>query len=216
MSADEKTTPLRLTLACLVCLSVSAAHAQTTDVLPPLPDRLPAFGRSVAGTNDATSLVVNPANLAFLAASELRWSSVYLDDRALAPYQGHAFSFAFPISFLSLATGLRLDLVNPPDRLAASTAAFRENYQWLTTALAFRLSETSALGVTYKHAYSDNGLVGGLDSWSGGFTTRPWNFIGASVVANEIGSPSSRSGEKFSASYDMAIALRPFGSQVVL
>lgn len=206
---------LAIPFSCLVALGGGVAGAQSEAVAPPRPAQLPSLGRSVAATDDSTALLLNPANMAFLEASELRWSSIYLDDRALVPFQGHAFSFAFPISFLSLAAGLRVDLVDPPNRLGARQALLQGNYQWLTTGLAFQLSDTSALGLTYKHAYSDNALVDGIDAWSGGISTRPANFVGLSFVANDIGSPESHAGAKLGASYDMALALRPFGSQVV-
>src|SRR6185295_4733718 len=78
-------------------------------------ERLQEFGRSVAGTDDSTALVLNPANLAFLPSSELRWTGTFLREDAQVPWQGHAFALAFPLPF-SLATGVRLDFVDPPNQ----------------------------------------------------------------------------------------------------
>lgn len=216
MKRRARLTPLGSAFLGLAFFASPRAEAQAQDgpVVPARAERLPAFGRSVAATDDATAIVLNPANLAFLPASELRWSSVYLNERALVPWQGHAFTFAFPISLLSVTPALRLDAIDPPARLAARVPALGANYQWLTAALAFG-SGTSALGVSYKHAYSDNGLIGGLDAWSVGVSQRMADFIGMSFVVNDIGSPESRAGRALGASYDLALALRPFGSQVV-
>jgi len=201
--------------ALVLGLVPAQAFAQVEDAAPARPTPLPAFGRSIAGTDDGTAVVNNPANLAFLPSSELRWSSAYLDDRALQPWQGHAFTFAFPVRLLSLSTALRLDVIDPPARLAAWFPDFRANYQWLTGALAFRLSDTSAFGVSYKHSYSENPRVDGIDAWSVAFSTRPANFLGMSFAANDLGGPDSRAGFDYGPSYDLAVALRPLGSRAV-
>ena len=92
-------------------LITSGAHAQFPSDQP---TRLPALGRSAVSDDDSTALVVNPANLAFIPGAELRWNGMFLNEDSTASYQGHAFSTAFPIQFLRLSTGLRLDIVSPP------------------------------------------------------------------------------------------------------
>src|SRR5690606_2758190 len=155
------------------------------------PTQLPAFGRSVVGTDDATAIVLNPANLAFLPASELRWSSVYLDEQARVPYQGHAFGLALPIPFLSMGAGVRVDILDPPEALASSVSRFRSDYWWLTTALAFRAGQSAAFGLSYAHAYSDGIRVDGTDAFSFALTTRPSNYFGMSAAVHALGGPSS-------------------------
>lgn len=179
------------------------------------PTQLPAFGRSVAGTDDTTAIVLNPANLAFLPATELRWSSVYLDERARVPYQGHAIGLGLPIPFLSMAAGVRVDILDPPDALASSLARFRSDYWWLTTALAFRAGRSAALGLSYAHAYSDGLRVGGTDAWSFAFTTRPSDYLGMSAAVHAFGGPTSNGGDRLGPSYDLAIAVRPVGTRLV-
>ncbi|MGC4093569.1 MAG: signal peptide peptidase SppA [Polyangiaceae bacterium] len=175
---------------------------------------LPAYGRSTAATDDSTALVLNPANLAFLPAAEMRWTSRYLNESSLLPWQGHAFSFALPLPF-SMSTGLRLDFVDPPANAAANNVPFRSNYEWLTWGLGIRTSDTSAIGVSYKRSFSENRNVARLDAWSAGISFRPAQILGLSFAANDIGSPESRSGLPLDASYDLAMALRPFGTRVV-
>ncbi|HWA77188.1 MAG TPA: signal peptide peptidase SppA [Polyangiaceae bacterium] len=192
------------------CIS-GAAFAQAAAARP---TPLPAYGRSVAGTDDSTALVVNPANLAFLPSAELRWSSLYLDEAALLPWQGHAFSFALPLPF-SLATGVRVDIVDPPSTLAGLSPPFRANYEWFTWGLALRASDTTSLGLSYKHSTSEARIIDDIDSWSFGFSTRPSELLGISAVAHDLGNPESRTGYELGASYDLALALRPFSSRAV-
>lgn len=208
-------SPLRRLTPYLTALWLaSLGSAAIADIPVARTTPLPAFGRATASTDDATALVGNPANIAFLPSSELRWSSLYLDEQALLPYQGHAFALATPL-FLGFASGLRLDLVDPPSSLAASALDYRANYQWLTWGLAFQISDTSALGFSYKRSFSDNRRVDGISAWSLAMSTRPVNALGISLVANDIGSPKSESGRELGASYDVALALRPFGSRVL-
>lgn len=195
----------------LTLLSSSVALAQTSTARP---TPLPAYGRSTASTDDSTALVLNPANLAFLPAAELRWTSRYLDENARLPWQGHAFSFALPLPF-SVSTGLRLDLVDPPSELAAWSVPFRANYQWLTWGLAFRTSDRSALGFSYKHSFSQNRNVAGINAWTAGFSYRPANMFGISFGAHDIASPTSRTGKPLDAAYDLALAIRPLGTRVL-
>src|SRR6185503_14740741 len=77
------------------------------------PTRLPSVGRSIVSVEDSSALVVNPANLATLPGGDFRWQAVFLDDKALVPWQGHAFSFAAPIPWIDMGFGLRLDLADP-------------------------------------------------------------------------------------------------------
>jgi protease-4 len=195
----------------LTLLFSNAAQAQSAAARP---TPLPAYGRSTAGTDDSTALVLNPANLAFLPAAELRWTSRYLDEDALVPWQGHAFSFALPLPF-AMSTGLRLDLVDPPSSLAAWSVPFRANYQWLTWALAFRTSDRSSFGLSYKRSFSQNRNVARIDAWTAGFSYRPAEMFGISLAAHDIGSPESRSGKPLDASYDVALAIRPLGTRML-
>jgi protease-4 len=162
------------------------------------PTRLPAFGRS----------------LAFLPHAELRWSSLYLGEKAFVPWQGHAVAFGFPIPFLSLSTGVRLDLLNPTDRFQAVSPVPAGNYQWLTWGLALKTSDSSAIGVSLQRSYSEYALAQGLSSWSIGLSTRPFDGVGLSVVASDVNSPHNEFGGGLDRSYDVALALRPFGTRV--
>src|SRR5690606_34589867 len=142
-------SPKYAALSLLVALGFSAtAHSQVPK--DEATQRLPVLSRSVAGTDDSTALATNPANIGFMPAAELRWSAIFLDDELFVPWQGHAFSFATPLP-LNLSTGLRVDLVNPPD-----TSISPGNYQYVTWGLALSDSERFSLGFSLQRAYSDS------------------------------------------------------------
>lgn len=179
------------------------------------PTRLPAFGKSPVSNDDSTTLVQNPANLAFLPGSELRWSSVYLNEAARAPWQGHAFAFAFPIPFLNASTGVRVDVLSPPRGGQGQLFQSDGTYQWLTWGLAFKASNSVAFGTTLQRSYSDMSQAHGLFSWSLGLTSRPSDYFGVSFVASDINAPRNSSGGKLDRSFDVALAVRPLRSRAV-
>ncbi len=201
--------------ACLAAASLSlltsSALAQVTEGQP---TPLPALGRSIATNDDTTSLVTNPANLAFIPGAEFRWSSIYLDESNAVPWQGHAFGLGFPLPFVPISTGVRLDLIDPPDGAAGSGSSFF-NYQWLTWGLAFRASDYAALGLSVQRTYSDNALADQLSSFSIGYSARPFNALGIALVAHDLNGPQNRAGGKIPRSYDIALAIRPTGSRAL-
>jgi protease-4 len=178
--------------------------------------RLPALGRSAVSDDDSTALVVNPANLAFLPREELRWTGMFLNENATASFQGHAFAFAFPIPFLSLSTGLRLDVVSPP-RAFSSRAFGNENarYEWLTWGVAFKPSPALGVGFSLQRSYSNQAAAHDLSSWSLGFTSRPSDYFGFAVVGQNLNGPTTSQGGFIDRSYNFAVAIRPARSRAV-
>ncbi len=199
-------------IAALAALLTVAGAAAAQEPIQ-RPTRLPALGRSVAGTDDSTALVQNPANLAFLPGVELRYSGIYLDENNQVPWQGNAFGLAFPFPLIPLATGIRLDFVDPPNGLTGTMPPF--NYQWLTWGLAVRTSDVTGFGLSLQRTYSDQPWVDGLSSFSLGYTARPFDQLGLSLVAHDINSPTSAVGITLDRSYDIALAVRPFGTRAL-
>ncbi|MEO6602150.1 MAG: hypothetical protein ABIQ16_19875, partial [Polyangiaceae bacterium] len=180
------------------------------------PTRLPALGRSAVSDEDSTALVVNPANLGFMQREELRWTGMFLNENATASYQGHAFGLAFPIPFLSLATGLRLDIISPPR--ASSQAMFGSDYaryEWLTWGLALKPSDAFSLGFSLQRSYSNQRAAHDLSSWSLGLTSRPSDYFGFAVVGHNLNAPSTDAGGYIDRSYNFAVALRPVRSRAL-
>jgi protease IV len=189
--------------AALLCWS-AGANAQAV----PRPEHLPDPGRSVASSDDSTAIAVNPANISFLPGSEVRWSSVYLHEALSSPLQGHAVAAATRLPF-NLATGIRLDLLAPPD---GSSALLRDNYQWLTWALAMRMSPRSAFGFSLQRSFSTELLSDDLLGLSLGYSTRPIDALGFSLVAHDLNSPDNGF-YTLNRSFTAAVALRPFGTR---
>jgi protease-4 len=179
------------------------------------PTRLPTLGKSPVTNDDSSALVQNPANLAFLPSSELRWSSIYLNENARVPWQGHALAFAFPVPFLNASTGLRVDLVSPPDGGAGPLFGSDKLYQWVTWGLALRPSDSFGIGFSLQRSYSDLAEAHGLFGWSAGITTRPSDYFGMAFVANDINAPTNDAGGFINRSYDVALSIRPARSRAV-
>ena len=202
--------------ALLLCSGLLSARRASAQFPKDQPTRLPALGRSAVSDDDSTSLVVNPANLGFMPGAELRWTGLFMNEGSTATYQGHAFALAFPIPFLSLATGLRLDLVAPPNAAAEQLfGTSSANYQWLTWGLAFRPSNAFSLGFSYQHSYSNQAAAHSLSSWSLGATSRPSDYFGFAVVGHNLNAPTTNAGGYVDRSYNFAVAVRPLRSRVL-
>lgn len=186
--------------------AAQSASAQTLQ----RPERVPELGRSFVTSDDSTAISTNPANLAFLPGAEARWSSVFLDDQLSSPLQGDAFSAATRLPF-SLSTGLRLDLLHSP---TGSGALYQDNYQWLTWALALRTGSREAVGFSLQRSFSDGLLASDLFGFSIGYSKRPTNGFGYSLVAHDINSPHSVFYD-LNRSFSAGVALRPFGGREV-
>jgi protease IV len=196
----------------LAAASLPASSRAQTPVVQQ--DRLQEFGRSVAGTDDSTALVLNPANLAFLPGSELRWTGTFLREDAAVPWQGHAFALALPLPF-SLATGLRLDFVSPPrSSLVRADLTEDADYTWLTWALAVRLSRGSSFGASVQRSFSNGEIGHDLTSYTVASTTRWLDQLGISFVAQNLNTPSNDVGQ-LGFSFTTALAIRPTGKREI-
>lgn len=178
------------------------------------PTPLPAFGRTMVGNPDSTALVQNPANLAFLPGPELRWTGAFLDEDATSSSQGHAIAVALPFGFAPLATGLRFDMIHPTDQVSDDTLGRAYNYQWLTWGLAVG-SQTASFGFAYQASFSDSSQYHHMGSWTLGVNLRPADYFGLGGVIYNINSPESDTGLVLRPTYEMGLALRPLGTDMV-
>lgn len=197
------------TLLLLTCAGSALAQAPVQRPTP-----LPALGRSLVGNGDSTSMVQNPANIAFLPAPELRWSGYFGGDATEVPSQGHAFAFAMPLGFLPLATGLRVDLVHPNRRTSEQMYRANLQYQWLTWAIAAG-NEVASIGFSFQRSYSNQPEVHGFGTWSTGFNLRPSDYFGLAGVVQQVDAPTSQAGIQLGTTYEMGLALRPTGTDAV-
>src|SRR5260370_23559869 len=95
----------------LVALGLAARAG--ANPLPTSADHVIAPGRNIASEDTGDAIVLNPANLAWLPAPELRWTWVQCPNEAIKVGCGHAWTVGTPL-FLGLSTAVRVDLVQPP------------------------------------------------------------------------------------------------------
>jgi protease-4 len=178
---------------------------------PKVSDPLPDPGKSIVSDDDSSAIAVNPANIAFLRGPELRWEWFYTQPSSKLPTRGHEFDFVYPLWIF--ASGLRLDIINPPD---ASPDPFRrDNYQWVRWSLGGRIGQVLGLGTTFGWSISPDPNLGGQFSFTAGATLRPSSYVGFAVVARDLNIPTSSDGfTRSERSYDFGAALRPiFGKR---
>jgi protease-4 len=176
-------------LSLLVGASIARAEP-----LPTSAEHVETPGRSVASDDTAQAIVLDPANLAFLPAPELRWTWVYCPPDTVKVGCGHAWEAATPLPF-GLASGLRVDLVQPPwggpQDVGVGFPYRGSDYVWLTWALATKLGENASFGVSLDHSYSQNGYVDNLNGITAALSWRPNTHFGFSAVARDFNRPSS-------------------------
>src|SRR5580704_16556672 len=132
-------------------LVMTAAHfrgvARAGEPLPRSAEHVATPGGSVAANDTGDALVLNPANLAWLPGSELRWTWVRCPDDAGKVGCGHALGLSAALPF-GFATSLRADLVQPPWGAADTEGVgfpYRGyEYTWITWGLAVRAGERLA------------------------------------------------------------------------
>ncbi|WP_245678235.1 signal peptide peptidase SppA [Chondromyces crocatus] len=204
---------MRNRLALLVTACASSALVSVSSVAAP-PERasqaVPDPGRSLAGGDDASAIAVNPANLAFLPAPEFRWMWVRPGSSSPIPAAGHSFSLGLPL--WALSTGLRLDLLDPPD---AAPAPFDAPYRWVRWGLALRASDSFSIGTTLGWGSSGALALDGHFSVTTGLTLRPLPHLSISAVARDWNEPQNRLGQAIERSYDVGVAIRPLGRRML-
>jgi protease-4 len=162
-------------------------------------------------------VVLNPANLAFLPAPELRWTWVVCPSDAVTTGCGHSWEAATPLPF-GLATALRIDLVQPPSAVGFPYSS--ADYVWLTWGLATKLGDSASFGMSLEHSYSQNPYVGGLSGISAALSWRPNSHFGFAAVARDFNRPSpaivpTDSLPVLDGHYAFAFAFRPTGRRDV-
>ncbi len=215
---------LRFAFSSALAAALAGSVASAGEPMPARAERVPTPGRSAASDDTSQALVLNPANLGYLPAWELRWSGFGCFDVAQPPGGpprakvncGHAFEAATPVAF-GLSTGLRFDYVQPP-----SAAGFPFNgtdYAWLTWGLAYRFSDQMSFGASVQRSYSTNVFTDSLLGLSAGLSYRPYPQLALAAVAHDFNGPSSNKlPNRFAVldqSYVLAAALRPTGRREI-
>src|SRR5579859_1474397 len=211
-------------------LTPSAARANP---FPQSAEHVETPGRNVASDDTSQAIVVNPANLAWLPAAEMRWTWVQCPNEVQKVGCGHSLEAAAPL-FLGFATGLRVDLVQPPWGGPGTGVGFPfrgYDYGWLTWALAAKLGDTAAFGLSLDHSYSTNAYVNALNGFTAALSWRPNSHFGFAAVARDFNRPSQELVQNaaggpcgptdvgctpvLDGKYDLAMSFRPTGRRDV-
>lgn len=205
-----RTSTLVLTALAVGVVTLASATSRA-DIPLKASDSVLSPGRSVASGDDTTAILVNPANLAFLPAPELRWSWSWMDEPSPLPFRGNAAALAAPVWIA--ATGLRIDWMDPP---RGARPLFPDTYHWIRWDLALRAGEIAAFGTTLGWSGSDAGSLDGAFSFTSGATFRPSPYVSLALVARDWNKPATTSGPRIERSYEGGLALRPVGGRRAL
>ena len=193
---------------------LGARSASASEPFPASASRLDSPGRNTASEDSAESIRLNPANLAFLPAWELRFTGEWCSDTQKVNC-GYAFDLATPLPF-NLSTGIRFDYLTP-----ASGSLFPFNaydYSWVTWAVGLKLSDAVGFGVSLQHSYSINSYVNDLWGITAGLSVRPNPYLALAFVAQDFNGPSTQAilpnnVPILDRSYVLSAAFRPAGKR---
>jgi protease-4 len=198
----------RVSFSIAAALALSTLNSAAFAADPPLraSEPVPDPGKSLVSGDDASAIAVNPANLAFLPSWELRWNWVRTGSASPLPARGHSIGLGIPI--FNLATGLRIDLLDPPD---AAPAPFDTTYHWIRWDLAARAGESAAIGTTFGWGGSSQPSLDGMFSITSGITLRPSPWISLAATARDWNEPESKTHSRVERSWAFGGGFRPFG-----
>jgi len=170
----------------LLAVSAAPTPASAAEPFPTRAERLPSPGRNAASEDSAEAMVLNPANIGWQPAPEIRWTGVRCVDTNKAAC-GHSVGFATPLLF-GLGTGLRADFAMPPETIGIP---YNRGYSWLTWAVGWHLSHRFSIGASVQWSYSPNPLLDDMTSTSVGATYRPTSRFAFALVAHDLNGPRS-------------------------
>lgn len=200
---------MRRSVALLASVVGLLSLARAADAAPPakVADPLPDPGRSIVSNDEASSIATNPGNLAFAASPEVRFMSVYTGPESR--YAGRGFSISAEYPLWIFASGLRLDLLNPP---TASSILAEDTVQWIRWGFGGRIGRTFGLGATLGWSVAEDPRWSGQFSVTAGATWRPFSWGAISFVGRDLNIPRSGGGDNTTASgrsWDVGLAFRP-------
>jgi protease-4 len=214
----------RGSVSCLALLAgLSAAGVAHADPLPTSLEHVVSQGRSLVTDDTSEALVINPANLAWLPAPEMRFDWVGCPASAVKIGCGEALGLATPL-FWGLSTSLRLELATPTTGDGTWGAGFPyagTQYAWLSWGLAWRLGDHAAMAFSFDHSYSNNTYLDSLNAINAGLSYRPNTHFAFGAVARNFNRPSQTmlpslgvggvSSPVLDGQYSFGLALRPTG-----
>lgn len=220
--------PVAVATLGLAALAAFRGSAGASEPFPTSAEHVDTPGRSVATDDTTDAVVLNPANLAWLPAPELRWTWVNCPDEAVKVGCGHAWAVGTPLPF-GLSTALRVDLVLPPWGPLLTEGVplpYRtSDYVWVTWGLAAKLWDNAAFGFSLERSYSQYVDLDGLFGLSAALSWRPDTHIALAAVARDFNRPSptllppqppsTDSLPILDGRYALGLAIRPTGRRAI-
>ena len=206
-----------------VVATMLLARAAAADPLPTSAEHVVSGGRSIVTDDTTEATVLNPANLAWLPAPELRFDWVGCSSDLAKVGCGESLAVGTPL-FWGLSTALRFDIVAPPSGNYSSVGAgfpyAGYDYAWLSWGLAARLGEGASFGLMLDHSYSNDSYLNSLNGFTAALDYRPNTHFAFSAIARDFNRPSQQpipqqgGAPVLDASYAFGGVLRPTGRRV--
>jgi protease-4 len=178
---------------------------------------------SIAAPDDALSVSVDPAAMAFLRS----WSAVYVHAEADTPLQlgerGDGLYAATPLIF-GFAVGAAIDSVRPTDA-AAGLAPFAPcdpltqrgcaiEHTMLSLALAWAWGEQISIAAAPRFVWSGDPRLSELFTLDLAASWRPLPYVAVSFIARDVTGPGFQGGSgSVPRSFLLGLAARPFGTR---
>ncbi len=192
-------------LGVVAILASPVAREARAEPTAKISDPIPDPGRSIVSNDEASSIVTNPGNLAFTPSPEFRFMGFFTQNESNYSPRGFSFSAAYPLWIF--ASGLRLDLMNPPTN---ASLLGDQTVQWIRWGVGGRIGRTLGLGATLGWSISESRRAAEQFSFSAGATWRPFSWGALSVVGRDLNIPASANNATISErSYDVGLAFRP-------
>lgn len=161
---------------------------------------------SIAASDDALAVALDPASVAFLDAWSVHYVHADSGDAERFGERGDALYAASPLLF-GLAAGLGVDSVRP-----APGAGIERTL--VSLALGYRISDTLSLGVTPRVLFSSDARLHGLFTLDVAGAWRPIPEVGLSFVARDLTGPGYQGGGgSIARSFLLSAAIRPDGTR---
>jgi protease-4 len=202
------------------------ARYAAADPLPTSAEHVVSGGRSIVTDDTTEATVLNPANLAWLPAPEMRFDWVGCSSDLSKVGCGESLAVGTPL-FFGLSTALRFDIVAPPSGSPGAGFPYAGyDYSWLSWGLAARLGESASFGLMLDHSYSHDVYLDSLNGFTAALDYRMNTHFAFAAVARDFNRPSQTpvphvpqsplqgGAPVLDASYAFGGVLRPTGRRV--